>query len=160
MTPPPAVFHSLLRPAVLQILRAAGYHGARPSVLDSMTDLAARYLYHLCELTAMYTEHNSSDNMTPTIVDIRMALQHVGALLPERPMVEQMYTGVEDMRGTNDFQAWAGGSFNREIKRIALDGDDEATDYLNGEFLPTSHNAYGSTNARDYSSFEKETQQK
>lgn len=108
----------------------------------------------------MYTEHNSSDNMTPTIVDIRMALQHVGALLPERPMVEQMYTGVEDMRGTNDFQAWAGGSFNREIKRIALDGDDEATDYLNGEFLPTSHNAYGSTNARDYSSFEKETQQK
>lgn len=132
MTPPPAVFHSLLRPAVLQILRATGYHGAKPSVLDSMTDLAARYLYHLCELTAMYTEHNSLDNMTPTIVDIRMALQHVGALLPERPEGEQMYSGIEDMRGMNEFQAWAASSLNREIKRIALDGDDEATDYLNG----------------------------
>ncbi|KAM7202421.1 hypothetical protein V8F33_002829 [Rhypophila sp. PSN 637] len=130
MTPPPAVFHSLLRPAVLQILRAAGYHGAKPSVLDSMTDLAARYLYHLCELTARYTEHNSSENMTPTVVDIRMALQHAGALLPERPEVEQVFWDEEDVRGMDEFQSWAASGVNKEIKRIALDGDDEATDYL------------------------------
>ena len=118
---------------MLQILRATGYHGAKTSVLDSMTDLAARYLYHLCELTAVYTAHSASEDMIPTVVDVRMALQHAGALLPERPQGEQEFLGTEDMRGMDEFLAWAGGPLNREIKRIALDGEDEASDYLNGE---------------------------
>lgn len=137
MTPPPSLFHSLLRPAVLQILRAAGYHGAKTSVLDSMTDLAARYLYHLCELTAAYTAHNAEEDMIPTVVDVRMALQHAGALLPERPQCEQDFFG-EDTRGVDEFLAWAGGSLNKEIKRIALDGEDEASDYLNGKYYLTA----------------------
>ncbi|KAK3336612.1 hypothetical protein B0T19DRAFT_44625 [Cercophora scortea] len=130
MTPPPFLFHSLLRPAVLQILRATGYHGAKTSVLDSMTDLAARYLFHLCKLTAVYAGENESQDMTPTIVDVRMALQHAGALLPEKPEEEQEYLGIEDTRGLDDFLAWATGPMNKEIKRIALDGSDEADDYL------------------------------
>ncbi|KAL1840639.1 hypothetical protein VTJ49DRAFT_247 [Mycothermus thermophilus] len=195
MTPPPPLFHAFLRPAVLQILRAAGYHGARTSVLDSVTDLAARYFLHLCQLTALYATHNSNgiildddispfdfelatpgllsaangdtttavtnggggggDSLptppppelspsaaassqrvlyppvpTPTIVDVRMALQRAGALLPERLPEEQAYLGEEDMRGVDAFIAWAMGPVNREIKRIALDGVDEATDYL------------------------------
>ncbi|KAL2270002.1 hypothetical protein VTJ83DRAFT_2186 [Remersonia thermophila] len=207
MTPPPPLFHAFLRPAVLQILRAAGYHGARTSVLDSITDLAARYFLHLCQLTALYATHNSNgiilnDDIspfdfelappglppatngdttaavangdgaggslptpppaavspsdaaaaaaastaatatassqrvlcppvpTPTIVDVRMALQRAGALLPERLPEEQAYLGEEDMRGVDAFIAWAMGPVNREIKRIALDGNDEATDYL------------------------------
>ena len=138
MTPPPSLFHSLLRPAVLQILRAAGYHGAKTSVLDSVTDLASRYLYHLCELTAVYTAHNASEDMIPTIVDVRLALQHAGALLPERSQGEQEFLGVEDTRGLEEFVAWAGGPLNREIKRVALDGEDEASDYLNGNFWPTT----------------------
>lgn len=98
-----------------------------------MTDLAARYLYHLCELTAAYTAHSSSEDMIPTVVDVRMALQHAGAILPERPQGEQEFRGLEDTRGMDEFLAWAGGPLNREINRIALDGEDEASDYLNGE---------------------------
>lgn len=176
MTPPPPLFHALLRPAILQILRATGYHGAKTSVLDSVTDLAARYLLHLCQLTALYAAHNNDglppaplfspahhlsgpdDNNNingggggggggaallnpaipaPTIVDVRMALQRAGALLPERIEEEQEYLGEEDTRGVEAFVAWAMGSLNREVKRIALDGDDEAVDYLDGELNPT-----------------------
>ncbi len=140
MTPPQSLFHAFLRPAVLQILRAAGYHSAKTSVLDSMTDLAARYFFHLCELTALYAAHNGSiavegatADLAPTIVDVRMALQRAGALLPERFEEEQEFLGEEDMRGVEEFLAWAMGPQNREIKRIALDGNDEADDYLNGE---------------------------
>ncbi|KAK3301085.1 uncharacterized protein B0H64DRAFT_30358 [Chaetomium fimeti] len=194
MTPPPPLFHALLRPAVLQILRATGYHSAKTSVIDSVTDLAARYFLHLCQLTAVYAAHNNdelplpallarphgtengiggggssrrsstADNdgggtggvgvgvgvgvggsgsgsggaaatvnpviPAPTIVDVRMALQRAGALLPERLPEEQEYLGEEDVRGVENFIAWAMGSLNREITRIALDGVDEAGDYL------------------------------
>jgi transcription initiation factor TFIID subunit 3 len=152
MTPPPPLFHALLRPAVLQILRATGYHSAKTSVLDSVTDLAARYFLHLCQLTAVYAAHNHDEPPllratapgpgpanqnpaipAPTVVDVRMALQRVGALLPERVDEEQEYLGEEDTRGVEAFVAWAMGSLNREIKRIALDGEDEAGDYLDGE---------------------------
>jgi transcription initiation factor TFIID subunit 3 len=155
MTPPPPLFHALLRPAVLQILRATGYHSAKTSVLDSVTDLAARYLLHLCQLTALYATHNNDEPSpflpengapppnpvvpAPTIVDVRMALQRSGALLPERIPEEQEYLGEEDTRGVEAFIAWATGPLNREIKRIALDGIDEAGDYLDGEpcfFVP------------------------
>jgi transcription initiation factor TFIID subunit 3 len=161
MTPPPPLFHALLRPAVLQVLRATGYHGAKTSVLDSITDLTARYLFHLCQLTALYAAHNNDhpDSATtdfstgitgsssasssvinpavpaPTLVDVRMALQRAGALLPDRIAEEQEYLGAEDTRGVDAFVAWATGPLNREIARIALDGNDEATDYLDGEFF-------------------------
>ncbi|KAK4128158.1 hypothetical protein N657DRAFT_562002 [Parathielavia appendiculata] len=164
MTPPPPLYHALLRPAILQILRATGYHGAKTSVLDSVTDLAARYLLRLCQLTALYATHNNAEPSpppllfltttsdedgeaspaappppppipypavpAPTIVDVRMALQRAGALLPERILEEQEYLGGEDTRGVEAFIAWATGPLNREIKRIALDGNDEAADYL------------------------------
>ncbi|KAK5658717.1 hypothetical protein OQA88_1526 [Cercophora sp. LCS_1] len=134
MTPPYGLFHSLLRPVVLQILRATGYHSAKTSVVDAMTDLAARYFFRLCQLTALYASHNDSisenGDMASTIVDVRMAMQRVGALLPERDEIEQAHFNVEDTRGVDEFIAWAMGPQNREIKRIALDGNDEAVDYL------------------------------
>ncbi|KAK3498218.1 hypothetical protein B0T13DRAFT_254359 [Neurospora crassa] len=143
MTPPPYLYHALLRPSILQILRAAGYHGARTSVLDSVTDMAARYLDALCRLTATFAAHNNEEpetgELVPTIVDVRMALQQIGALLPEKSELEQLYNGVEDTRGVDAFVAWAAGPVNKEIKRIALDSD-EATDYLNALKLKHSKN--------------------
>ncbi|KAL2158486.1 hypothetical protein VTH06DRAFT_4253 [Thermothelomyces fergusii] len=157
MTPPPPLFHALLRPAVLQILRATGYHAAKTSVIDSVTDLAARYFLHICHLTAVFATHNNEGLPpspspsppppggggaapsaaeanpavpAPTVVDVRMALQRAGALLPERIAEEQEYVGEEDTRGVDSFIAWAMGPVNREIARIALDGNDEAADYL------------------------------
>lgn len=242
MTPPPPLFHALLRPAVLQILRAAGYHGAKPSVIDAVTDLAARYFLHLCRLTALYATHNSNDAgsirwhyhyppidtdetdlmntnvgglvvpasehpAAPTIVDVRMALQRAGALLPERPLAEQEYRQrrarrrlavargkkgagdeddddneqaemetpdkeadlaekeEEDMRGVEAFLRWATGPVNREITRVALDGDDEAADYLDGEFYlrfispVLSHDGVLTDRRRKHNSPQKEAQQ-
>ncbi|VBB72646.1 Putative protein of unknown function [Podospora comata] len=173
MAPTPAYFQALLRPAVLQILRATGYHAMKPSVLDFVTQLAAAYLDRLCLLTAKHATLNShaldgfadedeilfelnngtfiapdgpflnpySDYVpppgvtspsvaTPSVVDVRMALQEVGALLPEKSQQEQDYLGIEDMRGVEAFIAWAMGPINKEIQRIALDGNDEAKDYL------------------------------
>ncbi len=137
MTPPITLFHALLRPSILQILRATGYHGARSAVIDILTDLAARYLWELCHMTAVYASHNGLDteNGAPTVVDVRMALQHVGALLPERPELEQEYNGVEDMRGVEEFIAWFDSHQSAEIRRVALDGIDDATNYLDGELL-------------------------
>jgi transcription initiation factor TFIID subunit 3 len=47
--------------------------------------------------------------------------------------VEQEYLEGEDLRGMEGFVAWATGALNREIARIALDGNDEAGDYLDGK---------------------------
>ena len=174
MTPPLPLYHALLRPAVLQILRATGFHSAKPSVLDSLTDVAARYFLTLCQTTARFASHNSGEiplldgpadanngdqllasaggggsgllsegggltgddgELAPTIVNVRMALQHVGALLPEKMSEQQHFSELEDMRGLEAFLAWVEGAQNQEIKRVALDGDLEAVDYLDGEFL-------------------------
>ncbi|KAI8316221.1 Transcription initiation factor TFIID subunit 3 [Colletotrichum sp. SAR11_59] len=83
MTPPPLLFHALLRPAVLQILRATGYHAARPVVLDAVTELAARYMLALCQATARHASDNNQEGDAPGIVDVRMALQELGAVPPD-----------------------------------------------------------------------------
>jgi transcription initiation factor TFIID subunit 3 len=133
MTPPQILFHALLRPSVLQILRATGYHSTKTAVLDSLTDLAARYLSLLCENTSAHAVDNGTE-LDPTIIDVRMALQDVGALLPERVWEEQQFMGEEDMRGVEEFIAWFMGPRFKEIKNsAAIDGDPESTDYLNGE---------------------------
>lgn len=138
MPPPPAVFHALLRPAVIQILRATGFHSAKPAVIDSLTDLAARYLEIVCQETARHAGHNAhvpdyAGMVEPTIADVRLALQDVGAFLPERDWEEQDYLEQEDTRGVDDFIAWATGPKTEQIKRVALDGVEEGvTDYLTG----------------------------
>ena len=95
MPPPPPLFHALLRPSILQILRATGFHSTRPAVLDTLTDLAARYLTQLAAATA---QHAAANNAHPAfaydgtvgdagdacagVTDVRMALQDVGAVVP------------------------------------------------------------------------------
>lgn len=131
MTPPPALFHALLRPSVLQILRATGYHGAKPSVVDSLTDLAARYLTKLCHMTAVYSELNGSAPGGPDVVDLRMALQYMGSLLPELPQEEQEMLGIEDTRGTDEFVSWVTSDASENILRVS--SEEGTTDYLDGE---------------------------
>jgi transcription initiation factor TFIID subunit 3 len=130
MATPPALHHSLLRPCVLHILRAAGYHSTRPSVLDTLTDLAARYMYLLAQSTAAHADLNHTE-LDITIQDVRMAMQDCGALMPEKVIEDQEFEGVEDMRGVEEFLAWATGEGNKEIRRIAL--GDGKEDYLTGQ---------------------------
>jgi len=128
MTHPPTLFHSLLRPVVLQILRAQGYHGARTSATESLTDLTARFLYALSEATANHMVHNG--HAEPDIVDLRLAMEDCGILLPDVVFEQEEFRGVEDTRPVDDFVLWAAGPKVREMKRVALDGEED-TDYLN-----------------------------
>jgi transcription initiation factor TFIID subunit 3 len=136
MTTPQALHHSLLRPCILQILRAAGYHSTRPSVLDTLTDLAARYMFLLAQTTARHASVNHNEpelSLEISIQDVRMAMQDCGALIPEKVMEEQEFYGQEDTRGVDAFVAWAMGKVNSEIRRVALEGSDGAKeDYLTG----------------------------
>jgi len=136
MTTPHALHHSLLRPCILQILRAAGYHSTRPSVLDTLTDLAARYMFLLAETTVKHAAINHNEPelcLEVSIQDVRMAMQDCGALIPEKTLEEQEFDGKEDTRGVDAFVAWATGKANSEIRRVALEGSDGAKeDYLTG----------------------------
>lgn len=158
MTTPPSLFHALLRPSMLQILRSTGYHSTRPAVLDSLTDLAARYLSLLCQGTAEHAAHNQGDSVDFTIADIRMALQDAGALMPERVPAEETWRGEEDLRGVEEFITWFAGQRMKEMMEVGSgDGETDATDYLNGKFLRI--HLWTTWLTMMFRSFEKETQQ-
>ena len=134
--------NSLLRPPILHILRAAGFHSTRPAALDTLVDLASRYLTLLATKTASHALVNHND-LTPTITDARMALQDVGAFKPQLSTMEEQSRGEEDMRGIASFLDWLKGDGNAELRRIAglvgsegamvsLDADGEKGDFLTG----------------------------
>lgn len=141
MPAPTTLFHAFLRPSILQILRATGYHGTSPAVLDAVTDLAARYLSLLCEKTASRATHHYGDAGDFSIVEVRLALQEVGALLPEKTPAEQDWRGEEDTRGVEEFISWFEGQRIKDIMEFAKgDGEVDETDYLNGEIPPLNWN--------------------
>ncbi|EXJ88718.1 hypothetical protein A1O1_05650 [Capronia coronata CBS 617.96] len=127
------LYTALLRPAVIQILRAAGFGYTRPAVIDCLTDLAARYLILLAASTAQnaLTLHNTP---VPTIQDVRLAMSQAGALTPQMSTVEEnlrddvevegVMVPFEDLRGVEGFVNWAQGPVNKEIRRVAGFGDD------------------------------------
>lgn len=147
---------ALLRPAVLQVLKAMGYSLAKPAVVDTLTDLTARYLLLVASETAQAALNNHGDSQ-PTIQDVRLALERVGALRPQMKTTEEAAKGYEnvdgalvpfeDLRGVRNFVKWAEGPIHKEIRRVGgLDGGEkdnvadlaadmaENEDYVTGEF--------------------------
>jgi transcription initiation factor TFIID subunit 3 len=133
---------TLLRPTVLHILRAAGFHSAKPSVVDTLVDLTARYMLLIASRTA-YNAFSNHNDATPDITDVRMAMQECGVLVPTLTGAEEMWkeilrkpleeydeeTGartkeekkrlLEDTADVNEFVDWVKGDFNKEVNRIA-----------------------------------------
>ncbi|KAL2372949.1 hypothetical protein RJ035_002152 [Blastomyces gilchristii] len=138
----PNLYHTLLRPPVIQILRAAGFHSASPAVVDTLTDLTARYLILLASFTSDHANNSHDEIPIPNLHDVIMALRDAGALKPQMSLSEEVLRGEEDMRGLEAFMAWFSGPVNKEIRRVAgfipSEGDvvDEDTlekeDYLTG----------------------------
>ena len=137
-----ALYTSLLRPPILHILRAAGFHAAKPAVIDTLVDLAARYLTLVASKAAAYSQENHND-LILTTTDMRMALQDVGALWPQKTAMEEHITGQEDLRGIEAFVKWMEGEEHQEIRRIAkledaevpvagTEGPAEKEDFLSG----------------------------
>lgn len=137
---------ALLRPAILHTLRAAGFHSTKPSVLDTLVNLAERHLVLLASTTAQYAISSHNDPV-PTISDVRMALSDCGVLIPlegaaeeawkermriplpemaevpkagkQRAMVEKRKRDDEDTEDVREFTRWYDSSQYREIKRVA-----------------------------------------
>ena len=127
----PHFHHALLRPCVIQILRAAGYTGSKPSVIDAFTDLAAKYLMTMATRTVNYAATMRNDTVVD-IPDIRMAMQDLGALIPTMMIEDEIELPEgEDIRGVENFIGWSTGPQNKEIRRVALEGVGEGgSDYL------------------------------
>lgn len=135
-----SLFISLLRPAVLHILRAAGFHGARATAADTLVDIAYRYLLLISEKTAEHTLDNSIDQ--PGVRELRMALEDAGALTPQISSAEEQQFFDDDLRGLQALEAWLDGDVHKEIRRIAgleatsgevnLDVEGEREDFLSG----------------------------
>ncbi|KAK8056130.1 hypothetical protein PG993_001357 [Apiospora rasikravindrae] len=112
-------FHALLRPAILQILRAQGYYACSPAVLDNVTELAGRHLTELADRTARFMETNSEATLQPTLSDARMAMEQCGVFAPTRLHTAQVWTDDEDTSGVEDFISWAEGPKNAKIRKVA-----------------------------------------
>ncbi|KAJ4288122.1 hypothetical protein N0V90_012139 [Kalmusia sp. IMI 367209] len=136
------VFHSLLRPAVIDILRAAGFNGAKPTVVDTLVDLAARYLTLLASRTA-YNAYSNHNDLEPDVSDVRMAMQDCSLLVPTLTAAEELWKEIlrkpleeydeesgarakeekrrdaEDTADVTAFVDWVKGKENKEIMRIA-----------------------------------------
>src|SRR4051794_36003097 len=56
------LYFQLLRPSIIHILRAAGFHSTRPSVLDTLCDLFIRYLTLLASSTATHAALNHNES--------------------------------------------------------------------------------------------------
>ena len=136
------LFQTLLRPAVLHILRAAGFNGAKPSVVDTLVDLTARYITLLASRTA-YNAYSNHNDLTPDISDVRMALQDCGLLAPSMTAAEELWKEIlrkpleeydeesgarakedkrretEDTADVTTFIDWVKGPQHMEIRRVA-----------------------------------------
>ncbi|KAL8709238.1 MAG: hypothetical protein Q9220_005981 [cf. Caloplaca sp. 1 TL-2023] len=134
-----SLYSSLLRPPILHILRAAGFHATKPAVLDTLVDLTARYLALLAAKSAERAQENHND-LFLTITDVRMAFQDAGAFWPEKSAMEEHITGEEDMRGVQSFIRWMMGDENREIRRIA--GLSDSDPPMPGVDIPTEKEDY------------------
>lgn len=131
-----------MRPAVIDILRAAGFSGAKPSVVDTLVDLTSRYLVLLASRTA-YNAFSNHNELEPDISDVRMAMQDCGLLVPSLTAAEELWREIlrkpleeydedsgarakeekrrdaEDTADVTGFIDWVKGKENKEIMRVA-----------------------------------------
>src|SRR5690242_4804437 len=87
------LFATLLRPAVLHILRAAGFQSAKPSVVDTVVDLTARHLALLASRAA-YNAYSNHNDLDIDVTDVRMAMQDCGVLSPSLTATEELWKEI------------------------------------------------------------------
>ncbi|KAJ5618279.1 hypothetical protein N7528_006922 [Penicillium herquei] len=115
----PNLHIALLRPPIIQILRAQGFHSTKPSVLESLADLTARYIMILAKATTTHAHNAHPEEPTPALEDVYQALQDAGALRPQLREWEEDWAGDEDLRGLESLIEWIKGPAHHEILRIA-----------------------------------------
>lgn len=137
---------ALLRPAIIHILRAAGFHSTKPSVLDTLINIAERHILLLASTTAQYAMLSHND-MISTVSDVRMALAACGIMHPltdsseeawkermrkplaeiadvpqggrQRVAAQKRKRDEEDTRDVREFTRWFDSTQHREARRVA-----------------------------------------
>lgn len=137
---------ALLRPAIIHLLRGAGFHSTKPSVLDTLTNLAERHLLLLASTAAQHAMLSHNDPI-PTVSDVRLALAAAGVLHPltdpseeawrermRKPLAEiadvpqggrargaaqKRRRDDEDTRDVREFTRWFDSAPHREARRVA-----------------------------------------
>ncbi|KAH6660015.1 hypothetical protein BKA67DRAFT_530135 [Truncatella angustata] len=114
-------FHlALLKPVVLQILRATGYYTTKPSVLEALTELVADYIFNTAVAARKAMEHNHPESPEMTLPDLRIGLEYMGAFNhDENKREDRDFDGDKGLRGIHDFKAWFDGKHNSRLTRIA-----------------------------------------
>ncbi|KAK6336327.1 hypothetical protein TWF696_001888 [Orbilia brochopaga] len=129
METPEQFFFSLLRISTAQMLRHAGLAGSRPSVLDSLTDMTARYLTLLGATARTITE--SSNRTTSELSDVLSAMEHLGLLKP----LTIYLPDYDDTRAIDNFITWAKSPEIEELRKLAGVVTVEVDEALDGEGL-------------------------
>lgn len=121
---------------VIHTLRAAGFHSTRPSVLDTFTSLAERYLLLLASTTAAHALNAHADAQ-PSLSDVRIALRDCGAIVggegaSEEEWTEMMRAPVDDLAHMEGLNREKGGEMRRAGEKRKRDTHDisDVTNFL------------------------------
>ncbi|KAI9651833.1 MAG: hypothetical protein M1831_007543 [Alyxoria varia] len=97
----------LLRPSIIHILRASGFHSTKPLVLDTVTELCARYLHLIAKETASACHERTLSSLNggldpefgdldPNISDVRVGLTNAMFFSTSHTAAEEAW--AEEMR--------------------------------------------------------------
>jgi transcription initiation factor TFIID subunit 3 len=131
---------------MIHILRGAGFHSTKPSVLDTLTNIAERHLLLLASTAAQYAMLSHNDPL-PTISDMRMAFSECGVIhsltdpseeawkermrkplteiadVPQagrqRQAAQKRKRDEEDTRDVREFTRWFDSAQHKEARRVA-----------------------------------------
>jgi transcription initiation factor TFIID subunit 3 len=131
---------------MIHILRGAGFHSTKPSVLDTLTNLAERHLLLLASTAAQHAILSHNDPI-PTITDMRMALSECGVIhsltdpseeawkermrkplteiadVPQagrqRQAAQKRKRDEEDTKDVREFTRWFDSMQHKEARRVA-----------------------------------------
>lgn len=161
MTTPTSLHITLLRPAIIHILRASGFHSSRPSVIDTLTDLTARYLLLIASRTAQNTydrtiacgtddpaprrdeepsdEDNDENDLTPqtlypTLPDVRLALTTASFFVPTTTASEQAW--AETLR--KPLSSYPAGARDKERRRRDAEDTRDVREFVDWAMGPAA----------------------
>lgn len=123
-----AQFHfSLARITTTQLLRSAGVDRAKPSVIDSLTDLLIRHISLLAESSKTAAELAGRHKCE--LEDLREACEALGAISTTH------CEGVREEEGVLKFISWCMSDDATQMRTVAGEGRDELGDDVSANWL-------------------------